>query len=110
MKHKIKQMLPVFEYLCASTVSEQMEHIRCMHSSYIQFLIDLLFNIECGQFAVSPEIVKKLKKQRKTVDSLIKRRKSLKRRREELCCKGVFCSIYVPLLPVLQSFAQNGAF
>lgn len=106
MKKTVREMLPIVEYLCSLSDKEVTLYLRSVKTKVVQFLCDFLLNVEGGQIFISVNVVDELRPSKMLILSLIKVKKSLKARREELTKKGVFHKIFCPLLPVLRSLAK----
>ena len=105
MKKLLRELIPVVEYLCSLSVKEVTLHIKTLKPKVLEFLIDFLFNIECGHIFIDAEVVDKIRPYKKQMLSLIVKHKSLKKRKEELAQKGIFHKLFIPLLPVLRTLA-----
>ena len=100
MKILIKGLLPVIEYLCTLSGEEVEEEIMKLKSGAVRCFIDIIYNVKCARIRVNDDIVAKLKTHEKEIQSVIKKRKSLKVRKAELA--KIFIKIFPVLLPVLR--------
>ena len=103
----VREYLPVVEYLAKLSSKEQISHLKQIDKSCLRFLIDFIFNVESGHIAIPPELIDKLRKYKKQIKSIIKKGKSIKCRKKEMCSKNFFQNIFIPLLPVLRSLIQK---
>lgn len=106
METQIKLHLPLLEYIMGLSPEKRSGFLKVLKNKNIEFIFDLLLNLDRNRLPITKEIVSKLLPYSKVIHSLIKPKKSLIRRRRELIEKDYFHLLISPLIPVLHRMIQ----
>ena len=98
MKKIIKKYIPVLEFINSLSEGEKKKFFKNSNLEIIKFLSDLLYNLNASNIQFDNEILLKLKKYRKDIQTIAKKKTSLKERRKIFSKKGFFEGVISPLI------------
>ena len=101
MKNKLRQFLPILEFIDALPPKERQLYISSAPTPLIKFISDLCFNVRIGNLPVENKILKKLKPFKKQIEKISAKKVSLKSRKNILQNKHFFSGVISPLIPIL---------
>ena len=101
MKNKLKQFLPILEFIDRLSPQERKLYIRSAPTPLIKFVSDLCFNVLLGNIPVENKLLKKLNPFRKQIEQIAAKNISLKKRKKIFEKKRFFTGVICPLIPIL---------
>lgn len=97
-----KNQLVWLEYLKGVTPQKRGQFLRSAKKKNLKLIFDILLNVDRGIVPVGADILQALAPYKHVIHDLIKPKKSLKKRTEELLKKDYFHLLISPLIGTLQ--------
>ena len=107
-KSEIKRLLHLIEFLNGFKEKTRRKYLQAAPTAVIKFLTDLCYNVLLGNIKLDLKVLSKLKLQRRLIESLCKKKISLKKRKKILMKKKFFSDVIAPIIPTLR--AHYGVF